>query len=197
MTKEMIINTIQNISDTNAFEEIVDRISITNSHMKRLGGKLHNDKLAWKEIFHDQSYTDHRNHYTVASRLLEEEWDLCSKFKLEKQDIEVIMDRYDRDQEIMKQYRVEYNRPVFKSWMSTVDVINKIIKEEQVSVKAGQDISSNSLIRSLIRDSIYETNGIEGIESIENVPDADTKTVSFGPNDMFEIEISIKVKPKQ
>jgi hypothetical protein len=187
-----ILKQAKTITCTKAFENITDRITVTNRHMKRLGGKLHGDAIAWEDIFHSQNYSDHMNHYIVASRLIEEERTLCHRFNLEQQDINVVYDRNENSQEIMKKYKVEYNRPVFKSWMSTVDVINKIIKEEQTAVKAGNELVTVSLIRSLIRDSIYEANEILDLPK----PTEDhKKVITFGPNDMFEIEISVKVKP--
>ena len=191
MTNE-ILNELKNDRAIKAFEQSIDRISATNRHMKRLGGKLHNDTKAWHDIFHSQTVDNHKNHYEIAERLLQEEWDLCHKFKLEQQDIQVIDDRYHNDQEIMQKYRVEYNRPVFKSWMATVDVVNKIVKEEEAMATAGTQSDSPSLIRRLIRDTVSDVMGIEAREET-----ADKHTVTFGPNGMFEIEISIKVKPKQ
>lgn len=116
------------MTDQEALKIVLDRVKITERHMRRLDGKLHNDSLAWRDIFHRITDLQHQAHCRVARMILEEETQLARRHHVNETDIFDIEDRLMNNEPVLRKYQVEYNRPAFRGWMSTYDVLRDIIK---------------------------------------------------------------------
>lgn len=117
------------MTDQEALKTVLLRVKITERHMRRLDGRLHNDTVAWRDIFHRITDQEHLAHCRVARMILEEETELARRHHVNETDIFDIEDRLMNKQPVVRKYQVEYNKPAFRAWMSTYDVLQKIIKE--------------------------------------------------------------------